>query len=191
MPVKVAYPKPESEPSVSVPPGHRSKCRKCGAVDSVKLVGSARVKRCGACGSTIAMRRAPRKPNIVSFEVVYQLNGETIGRSSHGVLDSATIACRNFAERGPVARVRVAQLVELLGGSRTGNVSVLRYDNYKGKRQSIVWQGGCVACKGQGVLAVRIPQHGEKSLVKFVACSTCFGLGGQLTREVNYRRLSA
>lgn len=192
MPVRVAYPKPESAPNVSVPVGHRSKCRKCGAVDSIKLVGMRRLKRCNICGSTLAQRSVPRKPKVISFEVIYLLNGEKFGRSTHVTQESAEFACHNFAERGPVARSRVAQLVELLDGEKTGNVRVLRYDNYKGKRQVIVWQGGCVSCKGSGVVSVRIPIQGElRSSVKFVACVACNGLGGDLTREVNYRRFVA
>lgn len=186
MPIKVSI--PESEPSVSVPEGHRVKCRKCGAVDSLKLVGERRLKRCSICGSTVAMRSAPRKPKIVSFEVLYQLDGVNLGQSSHVTLCSAEIACRSFAERGPIGRVRIAQLVELLDGERTGNVRMLRYDNYRGRRQAIAWTSGCAVCKGRGLIAVRIPQRDQKPLIKFIACIPCGGLGGELSREVNYRR---
>ena len=178
----------ESQPSISVPAGHRSKCRKCGAVDNVKLVGNARVKRCGACGSTLALRRAPKKPNIISFEVLCYVDGELWSRSSIVDRGTAELSCRKFVESGPVARVRVAQLVELLDGMQTGNVSVLRYDNYKRRDQAIVWVAGCDSCKGSGTVAVRIPQREGKALVKFVACGSCNGLGGELTREVRFRR---
>lgn len=188
MPVRVAYPKQESAPGVSVPAGHRAKCRKCGAVDNVKLSGPRRLKRCGACGATLALKASPRAPKIVSFMVVFQLNGENIGQSSHVTRESAEYACWNFAERGPVARVRVAQLVELLDGEKTGNVRVLRYDNYKGKRQAIVWQSGCGVCKGSGLVVVRIPLREGNSRVKFIPCIVCNSLGGVLTREVNYKR---
>lgn len=192
MPIRVAYPTPEPAPNTSVPAGHRTKCRKCGAVDSVKLVGLRNLKRCGICGSTVAQRSATRKPKIVSFEVIYLLNGEAFDRSTYVQRDRAEIACRNFAERGPVARSRVAQLVELLDGEKTGNVSVLRYDNYKGRRQVIVWQNGCENCGGKGTLTVRVPARTpeDKSMVKWIACGVCNGLGGELTREVNYRRFA-
>lgn len=189
MPVRVAYPIPEQ---VNVPRGHRTKCRKCGAVDSVKLVGLRNLKRCGICGSTLAQKSAPRAVKVTSYEVVYLLNGTEFGRSSHHTVESAEIACRNFAERGLVARQRIAQLVELLDGSKTGNVRVLKYDNYKGKRQVITWQGGCSSCKGSGVRIVRVPTSGTtKAWIKFVSCTECNGLGGELTREVNYRRFVA
>lgn len=188
MPVRVAYPKTES---VNVPPGHRTKCRKCGAVDSIKLVGLRNLKRCSICSSTVAQKSAPRAPKVTSFEVIYLLNGAEFGRSTHTTVESAEIASRNFAERGPVARQRIAQLVELLDGSVTGNIRVLKYDNYKGRRQVITWQGGCNGCKGSGVIVVRVPARGElRAYVKFVACTECGGLGGELTREVNYRRFA-
>lgn len=181
-------PIPESPPSTSVPPGHRVKCRACGAVDSLKLVGERRLKRCSICGSTVAMRRAPRKPKVISFEVLYQLNGENYGSSQHVTLESAEVACRLFAESGPVARCRIAQLVEMLDGERTGNVRMLRYDNYRGRRQMISWTGGCETCKGRGVLVVSIPNREGKATLKFIGCVACGALGGELTRKVNYRR---
>lgn len=191
MPVRVSYPQPEKAESTSVPPGHRTKCRKCGAVDNVKLSGPRRIKRCGACGSTLAMRSAPRAPRVVSFAVVFQLNGENYGTALHTTLASAEYACRNFVERGPVARVRIAQLIELLDGERTGNIRQLRYDNYRGRRQTIVWQSGCSVCRSSGLVVVRIPQREGSARVKFIPCVACGSLGGSLTREVNYRRLAS
>lgn len=182
-------PIPESPLSTSVPPGHRVKCRACSAVDSLKLVGERRLKRCSICGSTVAMRRAPRKPKIISFVVLYQLDGENLATSTHVTLASAEIASRAFAERGPVGRVRIAQLVEMLDGERTGNVRMLRYDNYRGRRQVISWTSGCEVCKGRGVLVVSVPNRDGKSTLKFIGCVACGALGGELTREVNYRRL--
>ena len=190
MPIRVAYPTPDKV-SVNVPQGHRAKCRQCGAVDNIRLVGSNRVKRCGACGATLVLKSAPRKVKVLSYEVIFQLNGEPFGSASHITEASAEFACWNFVERGPVARIRVAQLVELLDGAQTGNIRQLRYDNYRGRRQSIVWVKGCEVCKGSGLVVVTLKQREGPSLVKFIPCVACGSLGGSLTREVNYKRLRA
>jgi hypothetical protein len=221
-----------SAPNISVPAGHRSKCRTCGAVDNVART-SRRSFKCGACGSThLTRRRAPRKPNVKSWVVVLAQTEEHISEARR-ILErrlrdiklhpqhirllrrvcvrlaeqeqewskqvyvhcediyAADACARRFAEKGPMARSRVAQVIELLDGDQMGDVKVLRWDNFRTRRGSMEWSGGCEGCKGRGTVAVRIPSRSpeEKSTVKFVACGQCNGLGGQLSREVNYRRL--
>lgn len=171
--------------NVSVPAGHRAKCRKCGAVDNVRLVGLRQLKRCGACGSTLAMRRAPRKPKVVSFVVCRQLNGSDYGDVSCIDQSSAEFEAIRFTESGPVARVRVAQIVELLDNERTGNVCTLRYDNFRQKRSTVAWVGGCSACKGKGLIAIRVPTT-DGAVIKFLSCESCGALGGELTRKVMF-----
>lgn len=181
-------------PNVSVPVGHRAKCRTCGAVDNVAYRGgNRRSPRCGACGSPVARRRAPRKPNVISFVVITRHDGAELKPFKCADRFAAETHAITFCERGPVARGRVAAVIELLDDERTGNVRVLTYSNYKGRRGSMEWTGGCEGCKGRGVLPVRIPSSkpDERSTVKFVACASCDGLGGQLNREVTYRRLVA
>lgn len=179
-------------PSNSVPPGHRAKCRSCGAVDNVAYRGvNRRAARCGACGSTIARRRAPRAPKIVSFVVVRQLNGASWGDLACVDLYTAEREALTFCERGPVARSRVAAVVELLDDERTGSVRVLRYENYKQRHSSVTWESGCESCKGRGLLSVVLkPASGEEKAVRgFVACGSCGGLGGELTRKMWMGRL--
>lgn len=174
------------QPNPSVPAGHRAKCRRCGAVDNVAYRGSdQRSARCGACGGSLARRRAPRQPKVISFVVVRQLNGESYGDIPCVDLFMAERETIGFVERGPVARSRVAAIVELLDNSRTGSVRVLRYENYKQRRSSTEWVAGCVPCKGRGLIGVRVPgRDGDKSTIKYVACEACKGLGGELTRKV-------
>ena len=174
--------------NASVPAGHRAKCRKCGAVDNVKLQGQRRLRRCGACGSTLALRRAPRKPKIVSYVVCRQLNGEDYGDVPCVDQFQAEREAISFTESGPVARVRVAQIVELLDGDRTGNVRTLRYDNFRQRRGVTSWVGGCSECKGRGLIpAVVRPATAEaKAVIKFLSCGACSGLGGELTRKVMF-----
>jgi hypothetical protein len=181
-------------PNASVPVGHRAKCRTCGAVDNVAYKGGDRRKaRCGACGSTIARRRAPRAPKVISFAVVRQLNGESYGvRGYLNCVDlfMAEREALSFVERGPVARSRVAAVIELLDGNRTGNVRVLRYDNFRQRRSSLVWEGGCETCKGKGLIGVRVPAASpeDRSTVRYSACVSCSGLGGELTRMIMFGR---
>lgn len=181
----------QTQPNNSVPIGHRAKCRTCGAVDNVAYRGGdRRSARCGACGGSLARRRAPRPPKIISFVVVRQLNGSSYGDVSCVDLFSAEREAYGFVERGPVARVRVAAVVELLDDDRTGNVRMLRYDNYKQRRQSVVWQGGCEVCRSKGIIQVVVKPATttEKAVRKFVSCVSCSGLGGELTRRVLFGR---
>lgn len=182
---------PQAQANNSVPAGHRAKCRTCGAVDNVAYRGGdRRSARCGACGSTIARRRAPKAPKIVSFVVVRQLNGSSYGDVSCVDLFSAEREAYGFVERGPVGRSRVAAVVELLDDDRTGNVRVLRYDNFRQRRSSVEWSSGCEVCKGKGLISVTVrPASGiEKAVRKFVSCVSCSGLGGELTRRVMFGR---
>lgn len=179
-------PDQEAEYNNSVPEGKRTKCRSCGAVDKVSYPGSDRRKaRCAYCGSTVARRRAPKAPKIISFVVSKQLNGEDYGSKACVDLFSAEQEAYAFINNGPVGRVRVAQIVELLDNALTGNVRVLRYDNFRQRSSSVTWQGGCVACKGRGLIAVTIrPAIGSrKAVIRFLPCGTCNGLGGELTRK--------
>lgn len=183
----------ESRPSAnnSVPKGHRAKCRTCGAVDNVAYRGgNRRSPKCGACGSTVARRRAPRATKIISYVVLTTHDGNELRPFKCADRFTAETHAITFCERGPVARTRIAMVVELLDDVRTGNVRMLTYSNYRGRRGSMEWTGGCGSCKGRGTLAHRIPgRDGDKSTVRFVACVSCQGLGGQLNREVNYKRL--
>lgn len=170
----------------SVPEGKRTKCRSCGAVDKVSYPGSdRRLARCGYCGSTVARRRAPKAPKIISFVVNKQLNGEDFESKTCVDLFSAEQEAYAFINNGPVARVRVAQIVELLDNALTGNVRVLRYENFRQRSSSVTWQGGCVACKGRGLVAVVVrPAFADKrAVIRFLACGECNGLGGELTRK--------
>lgn len=174
----------------SVPSGHRAKCRKCGAVDNVRLSGPRRLKRCGACGSTLALRRAPRKPKIISFVVCRQLNGADYGEVPCVDRSVAEIEAIRFTESGPVARIRIAQIVELLDGDRTGNVRTLRYENFRERRGVTTWTKGCESCKGRGLVPVIVrPTTAEaKAVVRFLPCVACGALGGELTRRVMFGR---
>jgi hypothetical protein len=180
----------ETTANASVPEGHRSKCRSCGAVDNIKLVGSRKLKRCGYCGSTLALRRSPRQPKVVSYVVCKQLNGEDWGESSHPDLSAAEMDAISFVERGPVGRVRIAQVVELLDGDRTGNVRTLRYDNFRARRSVSKWISGCESCKGKGLIRVLFrPAFGDvKAVFRLVPCSSCRALGGELTKKVLFNR---
>jgi hypothetical protein len=174
----------------SVPVGHRSKCRTCGAIDNIKLIGSRKLKRCGYCGSTLALRRAPRKPKVISYVVCKQLNGDNWGESNHPDQSAAEIDAIGFVENGPVGRVRVAQIVEMLDGVRTGNCRTLRYDNFREKRSSRQWTPGCESCKGRGLLRVLLrPAFGDvKAVFRLVPCDSCGALGGELTKKVLFNR---
>lgn len=174
------------EPNNSVPSGHRAKCRRCGAVDNVSYrLQDKRKAVCGACGGSLARRRAPKAPKVISYVVVRQLNGEAYGDVSCIDQFSAEREALRYCERGPVARSRVAAIIELLDDARTGNVRVLSYSNYKQRRAEVVWSGGCEGCKGKGLIGVRVPAKApDKSVVKYVACELCKGLGGELTRRV-------
>jgi len=174
--------------NTSVPAGHRSKCRKCGAVDNIKLQGQRKLKRCGACGSTLALRRAPRKPKIISYVVCRQLNGESYGDVPCVDQFAAESEAITFTESGPVARVRIAQIVELLDGDRTGNVRTLRYDNFRQRQSQSSWTSGCVGCKGKGLVRVTVrPATAEaKAVIKLLSCVLCGGLGGELQRRVMF-----
>lgn len=182
---------PSTTANVSVPVGHRSKCRKCGAVDNTVFKGSnRRLVRCGACGSTVARRKAPRQPKVISYVVLTTHDGNELRPFKCADRFTAETHAITFCERGPVARTRIAMIVELLDDVRTGNVRMLTYSNYRGRRGSMEWTGGCESCKGRGTVAHRIPgRNGDRPTVKFVACEDCNGLGGQLNRDVNYKRL--
>lgn len=178
----------------SVPAGHRSKCRKCGAVDKVRLVGSRRLKRCAYCGSTIAMRRAPRKPKIISYLVCYQMDGQNIGMDKCIDRSQAEVKALFFVEHGSPARQRIAMIVELCDDQTTGNVRVLRYNNFRQRRSVTSWQGGCAVCKGKGLIPTVVrPSFGDrKAVVKFLPCTACHALGGELTRKQMFgRRITA
>ncbi len=182
----------ESTENNSVPPGHRTKCRSCGAVDKTKRTSNSSRSgvRCAYCGCPVARRRAPKKPNIISFVVNKQLNGAEYGSVSCVDLFSAEQVAYEFIDNGPVARVRVAQIVELLDNDLTGNVRVLRYENFRQRSTSVSWQGGCQACRGRGLVAavIRPSSVGVKAVITLLSCVACNGLGGELTRKRAFGR---
>jgi len=172
-----------------VPKGKRSKCTACGAVDKSKLVGKDRKRRCLYCASTIKQRRAPHKPNILSYVVSCQLNGKDWSIDYRDDRFAAEQIAFAFVEGGPCARTRYAQIVELLDNGLTGNSRVLKYENYKQRRTSVQWDAGCESCKGKGIVPVmvrpgRVDDQGVvvKAVIKFLPCGSCNGLGGELTR---------